>query len=209
MPRVSLYNMQGETVGEVDLADEVFDVTVHPDLLHQAVVAYLANQRLGTVATKTRSLVRGGGRKPWRQKGTGRARQGSIRAPHWKGGATVFGPQPRDHRQALPRQARQTALKGALSEKVRAGAIRVLDELTFPVPRTREMAAVLQCLGIDGAKALVITASPEGNVYKSARNLPGVRAVNAPDLNVYQVLHTDNLVFTRDAVERVQEALRR
>lgn len=209
MPRVSLYNMQGETVGEVDLVDEVFDVTAHPDLLHQVVTVYLANQRVGTAATKTRSLVRGGGRKPWRQKGTGRARQGSIRAPHWKGGATVFGPQPRDYRQALPRQARRTALKGALSEKVRTGAIRVLDRLSFPAPRTKGMAAVLKSLGIDGKKALVVTASPDGNVYKSARNLPGVETVNAPDLNVYQVLHTNNLVFTREAVDRVQEALRR
>ncbi len=208
MPKVALYNMQGETVGEVDLADDVFAVPVNDDLLHAAVVMYLANQRQGTVATKTRSLVRGGGRKPWRQKGTGRARQGSIRAPHWKGGATVFGPQPRDYGYTMPRKARRNALKSALSAKLLSGGIRVLDRLGFEQPRTREMAAVLSNLQVDG-KALIVTAGHDPAVYKSARNIPGVDAMAAADLNVYQVLNHDNVVLTREAVERVEEVLGR
>lgn len=209
MPRVGLYNMKGEPVGEVDLPEEVFGVDVSPSLLHQAVVAYLANQRQGTASTKTRGEVSGGGRKPWRQKGTGRARQGSIRAPHWKGGGVVFGPKPRDYRIDMPKRARRLALKGALSEKVRQGRIRVLDQLTFDRPRTRVMAEVLNNLEIGGEKALIVTADSDANVYKSARNIPGVLAMAAPDLNVYQVLNHQNLVITRDAVERVQEVLGR
>lgn len=209
MPRVALYNMKGEPVGEVDLADEVFGIDVNPSLLHQAVVTYLANQRQGTASTKTRGEVSGGGRKPWRQKGTGRARQGSIRAPHWKGGGVVFGPKPREYRIEMPKRARRLALKGALSEKVREGKIRVLDQLAFDRPRTRAMAEVLKNLDIGGEKALIVTADTDANVYKSARNIPGVIAMAAPELNVYQVLNHQNLVITRDAVERVQEVLGR
>lgn len=209
MAKVALYNMEGDTVGEVELSDAVFGVEVSPALLHQVVVAYLANQRVGTVATKTRSLVRGGGRKPWRQKGTGRARQGSIRAPHWKGGGTAFGPKPRDYRLDVPRQARRKALKGALSAKLRDGEIRVLDGLAFEEPKTRRMAAVLGNLDAGGQKALIVTVGPDSNVYKSARNIVGVKSVAAADLNVYDVLNHRRLVITRDAVQRVEEVLSR
>lgn len=209
VPRVSLYNTAGEVVGEVELDDAVFGVAVHPALLHQAVVARLANERVGTAATRTRGEVSGGGRKPWRQKGTGRARQGSIRAPHWKGGGTVFGPQPREYRLNLPRKARRLALKGALSSKVSEGLIRVLDRLAFERPRTRELEAVLRNLDLGGRKALVVTAGHDEHVYKSARNLPGVRALAASDLNVYDVLDHEGLVITREAVERVHEVLGR
>ncbi len=209
MPKVAVYNMAGEVVGEMDLDDAVFGVAPNPTLLHAAVVMRLANERVGTVATKTRGEVSGGGKKPWRQKGTGRARQGSIRAPHWKGGGTVFGPQPRDYRQTMPRKARRAALRGALSAKVSEGLIRVLDSMAFPEPKTREMAAVLQRLELGGRKALVVTAGHDENVHKSARNLPGVAAAAAADLNVYDVLNHDGLVITRDAVERVQEVLAR
>ncbi len=208
MAKVTVYNVRGESVGEMELDDRVFGVAVNPALLHAAVVRHLANQRVGTVATKTRGEVSGGGRKPWRQKGTGRARQGSIRAPHWKGGGTVFGPQPRDHRIDLPRRARRLALKGALSAKVQEGNLRVLDQLTMEQPRTREIVAVLGNLGVTG-KALVVTADHDLNVYKSARNVPGVTAAAAADLNVYEVLNHNTLVMTRDAVERVQEVLAR
>lgn len=209
MPKVAVYNMAGEVVGEMDLDDAVFGVAPNPTLLHAAVVMRLANARVGTAATKTRGEVSGGGRKPWRQKGTGRARQGSIRAPHWKGGGTVFGPQPRDYRQSMPRKARRAALRGALSSKVSEGLIRVLDGIAFDAPRTREMAAVLERLELGGRKALVVTAAPDQNVYKSARNLPGVDAAAAADLNVYDVLNHEGLVITRDAVARVQEVLAR
>lgn len=209
MPKVSVYNMAGEVVGEVELDERVFDVQPNPQLMHQAVVMHLANRRSGTAATKTRSEVSGGGRKPWRQKGTGRARQGSIRAPHWKGGATIFGPEPRDYRVTMPRKARRSALKGALSGKVQEGLIRVLDRLAFEQPRTREMVAVLHNLALNGQKALVVTAGTDENVYLSARNLPGVTARPASDLNVYEVLGHQGLVITRDAVERLQEGLAR
>ncbi len=209
VPVVSLYNMAGEVVGEVQLADDVFGVQVNPALLHQAVVTRLANERVGTAATKTRAEVSGGGRKPWRQKGTGRARQGSIRAPHWRGGGVVFGPQPRDYRLGLPRKARRLALKGALSSKVAEGTIRVLDGLSFERPRTRELLAVLSNLRLEGRKALVVTAAPDENVYKSARNLPGVQALPATDLNAYDVLNHEGLVITRQAVEKLQEVLGR
>lgn len=208
MAKVTVYNMDGEAVGEIDLDDRVFGVAVDPALLHAAVVRHLANQRVGTVATKTRGEVSGGGRKPWRQKGTGRARQGSIRAPHWKGGGTVFGPQPRDHRLDLPRKARRLALRGALSAKVREGSLRVLDQLSFDTPRTRAMVAVLDRLGVEG-KALVVTADHDQNVYKSARNVPDISTAAALDLNAYEVLRHRNVVMTRDAVQRVQEVLAR
>lgn len=206
MPKVAVYNMHGQTVGEIELSDRVFAAPINEALLHEAVVMYLNNQRQGTVATKTRGLVRGGGRKPWRQKGTGRARQGSIRAPHWRGGGTVFGPQPRDYAYAMPKKARRNALRSALSAKVAAGTIRVLDSLTLEQPRTRDVAAMLANLNVEG-KALIVSGTHDAVVYKSARNIPGVSAAAAADLNVYQVLNHDNLVLTRDAVKRVEEVL--
>ncbi len=209
MPRVALYNVKGETVGDIDLPDKVFNVEVNPSLLHQAIVCYLANQRQGTASTRTRGEVSGGGRKPWRQKGTGRARQGSIRAPHWPGGGVVFGPKPRDYRQEMPKQARRLALRGALSEKVRQGRIRVVDQLQLDEPHTRDIAQMLRSFELTGQKALIVTADTDRNVYKSARNIPGVAAFSAPELNVYQVLNHSNLIITKDAVERVQEVLGR
>ncbi|NLY30171.1 MAG: 50S ribosomal protein L4, partial [Firmicutes bacterium] len=137
MPKVAVYNMQGNTVGELELNDEIFAAPVNTGLMHQAVVMYLANQRRGTAATKTRAAVSGGGRKPWRQKGTGRARHGSIRSPIWVGGGVTFGPQPRDYRLAMPKKARRQALKSALSSKVAAGSLIVVDELKFDEPKTR------------------------------------------------------------------------
>jgi len=206
MPKVAVYNMQGNTVGELELNDEIFGAPVNTALMHQAVVTYLANQRQGTAATKTRAAVRGGGRKPWRQKGTGRARHGSIRSPIWVGGGVTFGPQPRDYRRAMPKKARRQALKSALSSKVAAGSLIVVDELKFDEPKTRRMVEVLNNLQVQG-KALVVTAGEGRNVVLSARNLPGIDTIRAQDLNTYAVLNSEQLILTKEAVEVVEEVL--
>jgi large subunit ribosomal protein L4 len=208
MPKAPVYNMDGQPVGECELPDSVFAAPAHPALLHQAVVAYLANQRQGTASTKTRGEVSGGGRKPWRQKGTGRARQGSIRAPHWRGGGVVFGPHPREYRQALPQKARRAALRGALTDKAAAGAVCVLDRLSFEQPKTKAFAAMLARLPLPDRRALVVTADPEPTVVLSGRNLPDVVVRTASDLNAYDVLRAKALVLTRDAVARVEEVFR-
>ncbi|MBE3587507.1 MAG: 50S ribosomal protein L4 [Thermoanaerobacteraceae bacterium] len=208
MPTVALYNTNGEQVGEIQLNDQVFGVPVHRSVLHDAVVHYLAGRRLGTHGTKTRGEVRGGGRKPWRQKGTGRARHGSIRSPIWRKGGTVFGPHPRDYSYRLPRKVRRLALKSALSAKVEDGKILVLDQLQLPQPRTKDMVRILANLKVDD-KALVVTADREETVFKSARNIPGVKPLPADGLNVYDLLAHNTLVITRDAVTRVEEVLTR
>lgn len=206
MPEVAVYNMEGEQVGTVALSDRVFGVKPNHDLMHRYVVMYLANQRQGTAATKNRAAVRGGGRKPWRQKGTGRARHGSIRSPLWVGGGVVFGPQPRDYRQSMPKKARRAALRSALSAKAQAAQVVVVDELTFAEPKTRAMVSVLGNLNVDG-KALVVTGERDRNVYLSARNIPGVNSAAALDLNAYEVLNHDYLVLTKGALEKIEEVL--
>ncbi|BAF58502.1 ribosomal protein L4 [Pelotomaculum thermopropionicum SI] len=203
MPTVALYNTNGEQVGELALKDEIFGVEVHEPVLHDAVVMHLANRRLGTHDTKTRSEVRGGGRKPWRQKGTGRARHGSIRSPLWRGGGIIFGPHPRDYSYSLPRKVRRLALKSALSAKVNSGDILVLDELKLDQPKTKEMARILNNLKVDDA--LLVTAEKDEAVERSARNIPNIKPVQAALLNVYDILAYDKLVMTRDAVARVEE----
>lgn len=207
MPKVAVYNIEGEQVGDLDLKDEVFGVEVNEALMHQAVVRYLANQRQGTVSTKTRGEVSGGGRKPWRQKGTGRARHGSTRSPIWVGGGTVFGPKPRDYRQAMPKKARRAALRSALSGKVREGSFIVVDSLQLEVPRTKEMARILKNLSAAGERALIVTVDGDRNVVLSARNLPGVSSSRARDLNVYDVLDHSKMIVTKDAVAQIEEVL--
>lgn len=204
MPKLALYNTQGEQVGDIELSDAVFAVKVNKGLLHQAVLTYQANQRLGTASVKDRSEVRGGGRKPWRQKGTGRARHGSTRSPIWKGGGITFGPKGRIYKAVMPKKMRRLALKSALSSKVNDGSLIVLDELKMAAPRTKEMVSVLGNLKT-GRKVLIVIDSPQESVIKSARNIPGVKTLNAGQLNVYDILNTDNLVITRDAVAQVEE----
>ncbi|MFO7266129.1 MAG: 50S ribosomal protein L4 [Limnochordales bacterium] len=206
MPKVAVYNLEGQTVGEIELSDVVFGAPVNEALLHQAVVTYLANQRQGTASTKTRGEVRGGGRKPWRQKGTGRARQGSIRAPHWVGGGVVFGPKPREYRLAMPKKARRAALRSALSAKVREGNLIVLESLVLPEPKTKLMAGVLRRLSAE-RKPLILLAERNRNVELSTRNLPGAATMQATDVNVYAVLSHEKLVLTKDAVAKLEEAL--
>lgn len=205
MPKVAIYNIQGKQVGELELSASVFGVEVNEAAMHQAVLAYLANQRLATAKVKTRTEVSGGGRKPWRQKGTGRARHGSIRSPIWRGGGIVFGPNgQRNYKHMLPKKIKRLALKSALTAKVNSGSLIVLDQLAMDAPKTKEIAKVLGNLNT-GRKVLIVTDSPQENVVKSARNIPGVKTLPAQQLNVYDILNTDNLVITRDAVVQVEE----
>ncbi|NLP37174.1 MAG: 50S ribosomal protein L4 [Firmicutes bacterium] len=205
MPKVALYNQQGEQIGDVELADSVFAVQVNEAAMHQAVVAYLANQRTARAKTKTRTEVRGGGRKPWRQKGTGRARHGSIRSPLWRGGGVTFGPDGREnYKQVLPKKMKRVAIKSALTAKVNAGSLIVLDALNMDAPKTKEMVKILENLKT-GRKVLLVLEGIQENVIKSARNIPGVKTTQAGQLNVYDILNTDNLVITRDAVTQVEE----
>jgi large subunit ribosomal protein L4 len=206
MPKVALYNMGGEQVGEVELADAVFGVEPNESAMHQVVKMQLANYRVGTASTKTRAQVSGGGKKPFRQKGTGRARAGSSRSPVWRKGGVAFGPHPRDYSFTVPRKIRRLALKSALSSKVIDQQILVIDSLNFDEPRTKAMAGVLTAVGA-GKKTLVVTADGDINVVKSARNLPGVKPVRADFINVYDLLSYESLVITRDAVAKVEEVL--
>ena len=206
MPKVAVYNIDRQQVGDIELNDNVFGVEVNGGLLHQAVVMQLASQRLGPHATKTRAFVRGGGRKPWKQKGTGRARSGSRRSPLWVGGGTVFGPHPRSYAFSMPRKQRRLAIKCALSDKVQEDSLFVLDALDFEAPKTKQVVKLLQTFEIDN-KALIITAEEAENVERSSRNIPGVKAINTTGLNVYDILNHDKLFVTKDAVARIEEVL--
>jgi large subunit ribosomal protein L4 len=206
MPNVAVYNMQGAQVGEIELNSDVFGVEVNQTVLHSAVVLQLASLRRGTHSTKLRGEVSGGGRKPWRQKGTGRARAGSIRSPLWRGGAILFGPKPRDYGFSMPKKQRRLALKSALSSKVESGKLIVLDELNFDAPKTKQVVELLNNLKVSG-KVLVVTGEFNETVEKSARNITGVAALEASGLNVYDILHHDTLVVTKAAVAKVEEVL--
>ena len=206
MPKVAVYNSANQQVGDIELNDSVFGVEMNAGLVHQAVVMQLASRRLGTHATKTRGLVRGGGRKPWRQKGTGRARSGSTRSPLWVGGGTVFGPQPRSYAFRMPKKQRRLAIKCALSDKVASGDFIVLDDLQFDAPKTKSVVKMLGDFGID-AKSLIITLDENENVELSSRNIPGVKAINTMGLNVYDILNHTKLFITKAAIEKIEEEL--
>ncbi len=204
--QISMRNAQGETVGEVELRNDIFGLVPNVPVMHQALVRQLANARLGTHKTKKRKEVRGGGRKPWRQKGTGRARHGSIRAPQWRGGGTVFGPQPRSYRQKMPRKMRRLAYRSALSVKAQEGQIIVLDALQMEAPRTREMLDILDRLEVD-ASALILLPRRNENVEKSARNIPDVKTLRASYLNVRDLLSHDYLLMPVGALEVIEGIL--
>lgn len=206
MPKVALYSVNGSQVGEVELSETIFGIQPNVHVLHSAVLLQQAAERRGTHKTKGRSEVRGGGRKPWKQKGTGRARQGSIRSPQWVGGGTVFGPTPRSYGFKLPKKVRRLAIKSALSSKVIDNDIIVLDQLALSQPKTKEFASILNNLKV-ARKALVVTATYEDNVALSARNIPGIKIVAADGINVLDVLVYDKLIITKEAVEKVQEVL--
>ncbi len=206
MPTVALYNMEGTKIGDMNLSDAIFGQEVNKSVLHQVVVNYLANQRQGTQSTKTRTEVRGGGIKPWRQKGTGRARQGSIRAPQWTGGGVALGPKPRDYRYSVNKKVKRIALKSALSSKVQENSIIVVDGLKLDEIKTAKMAAMLKALDVT-TKTLIVTADVDANVYKSARNLRGVTPTYVGVMNTYEILKHDKLVVSKEAIERIEEVL--
>lgn len=204
--QVLVRNTQGEAVGEVELRDDIFGVEPNVPVMHQALVRQLANARLGTHKTKKRGEVRGGGRKPWRQKGTGRARQGSIRAPQWRGGGAVFGPQPRSYKQKMPRKMRRLAYRSALSLKAQGDQIIVLDALQMEVPKTREMLDILDRLELD-ASVLILLPRRNENIEKSAKNIPDVKTVRASYLNVRDLLNYDYLLMPLGSLEVIEGIL--
>lgn len=204
MAKVALYNVSGQSVGEIELNDDVFGIEVNEHAVYEAVKSLLANKRQGTQSVKTRGEVRGGGRKPWRQKGTGRARQGSTRSPNWVGGGVVFAPKPRDYSYRINRKVRQLAMKSALTSKVESAELKVLDTLTFEAPKTKEMAAVLKNLEV-GKKTLIVLAEKDEAVVKSAKNLPNVQTTLVNTLNVYDILNNDSFIMTEAAVRKVEE----
>jgi len=206
MPKVALYNQNGSTVGEIELNDSVFGIEPNKHVLFEAVVMQRASLRQGTHKVKNRSEVSGGGRKPWRQKGTGRARHGSIRSPQWRGGGTVFGPTPRSYAYKLPKKVRRLAIKSALSSKVLDNNIVVLEDLTLEKPKTKDIVNILNALSVKN-KALIVTGDYNEAVALSARNIPGVTVVTASGVNVLDVLNHDKLVITKAAVEKVEEVL--
>ena len=206
MPKVALFNQDGTQAGDIELNESVFGIEPNKHVLFEAVVMQRASLRQGTHKTKIRSEVAGGGRKPWRQKGTGRARQGSIRSPQWRGGGTVFGPVPRSYSYKLPKKVRRLAIKSALSTKVLEENILVLQNLAFDAPKTKDFKAVLGGLSIE-KKALIVTADLDENVALSARNIPGVTVVTVTGITVLDVLNHDKLIMTKAAVEKVEEVL--
>lgn len=203
MANVSVYNIEGKEVGSIELNDSVFGVEINEHLVHMAVVQQLANKRQGTQSAKTRAEVRGGGRKPWKQKGTGHARQGSTRSPQWTGGGVVFAPKPRNYSFKMNKQEKLAAIQSALSSRVNASKVVVLDELNFSEVKTKQMKAVLDNLKV--SKALVVLGEKNENVVLSARNLPTVRTALTNTINVYDILKYDTLVLTKDAVAKIEE----
>lgn len=203
MPTVGVFNKEGNKVADMELNESIFAAEVNEYALHQVVVALLANKRQGTQSTKTRSEVRGGGIKPWRQKGTGRARQGSIRAPQWIKGGIVFAPKPRDYRVSVPKSMRKVAMKSALTSKVQENQMIVLDSLNFDAPKTKNVVEMLKAF--EATKALIITAESNEGVYKSARNIQGINVIPANNINVYDLLKYEKVIITKDAVSKIEE----
>lgn len=204
MPKVDLYNVSGQVVGNIELSENVFGAEVNKEVMHLAVVNQLANKRQGTQSTKTKSEVRGGGKKPWRQKGTGRARQGSIRSAQWIKGGIVLGPKPRSYRFTLPKKVKRVALKSALTSKVSGSEILVLDTLAFDNIKTKQMVNVLNNLKVDSS-ALIVLSEKNENVEKSARNIPGVKTALVNTINVFDILKYNKFIITKEAVEKVEE----
>lgn len=204
MPKVTLYNMEGSGVGELELSDRVFGIEPNGPAVHEAVVQYLAGLRRGTSSTKKRGEVRGGGRKPWRQKGTGRARVGSSRSPIWRGGGITFGPKPRDYSFHIPKKKLNLAMRSVLSNKVEDANLTVVEGLQFEGPKTKAMVGVLDALSLK-EKTLIVLAEEDMTVIKSGRNLPNVKLVTVEDLNVYDMVKAAKVLMTKDAVAKVEE----
>ena len=204
MPKVDLYNMKGDTVGQIELNDDIFGIDVNENAMHLAVQNQLANRRQGTQSTKTKSEVSGGGARPWRQKGTGRARHGSTRSAQWIKGGIVLGPKPRSYSYTLPKKLKRLALKSALTSKVNENELLVLDQLDFDAIKTKQMVNLLSALKVDTSVLMVINGKNE-TVEKSARNIPGVKTAFVNTINVFDILKYDKFIITKDAVEKVEE----
>ena len=204
MPKVSVFDMAGKEVSQMELSDAVFGIKPNTAVMHQAVVAYLANQRQGTQSTLTRTEVRGGGRKPWRQKGTGHARQGSIRAPQWVGGGVAIGPKPRSYRLAMNKKMKRLALKSAFSSKVLDNNLVVVDKIEMNEFKTKTVVNMLKALGVE-KKALIVLAQNDEKVVKSVQNIPGVKTAYVNTLNVYDVLNYDKFIVVKDAAQKIEE----
>ena len=204
MPKIDVYNVEGKKVSDVELNEEIFGIEPNEDIVHSVLVNYLANQRQGTQSTKTRSEVSGGGKKPWRQKGTGRARQGSIRAPHWVGGGIALGPKPRSYKYRVNKKERRLAIKSVLSSKVLENELVVVDAIDFKEIKTKNMVNALTNLKVEG-KTLILLPEKNENVQKSARNIEGVKTSLVNTINVYDLLKYTNLVITLDTVKRLEE----
>lgn len=204
MPKVNVLNMSGEQVEEIELSEDIFGVEINQHVVYEVVKNQLANKRQGTQSAKTRAEVRGGGRKPWRQKGTGRARQGSIRAPHFTGGGVVFAPKPRDYSYKVPKKVRRLALKSVLTSKVEMGEIIVVDKIDFDAPKTKEMANFLANVNAN-KKALIVMEEKNENVIRSASNIPNVQTALVNTINVYDILKYNSFIITKEAVKKVEE----
>lgn len=203
MPKTALYNISGQAIGEITLSEDVFGVEINKHVMHEVVKAYLANQRQGTQSALTRAQVSGGGIKPWKQKGSGRARQGSTRSPQWRHGGVVFAPKPRDYRISVNKKVKRLAMKSALSSKVIDENILVFDALDIAAAKTKEMIKVLKAVDVD--KALVVLAQKDEIVERAAGNIPGVKTTLVGTLNVYEILKYDKLILTKEALEKVEE----
>ena len=204
MPKIDVYNIEGKKVNDVELKEDIFGIIPNEELVHSVIVNYLANQRQGTQSTKTRAEVRGGGKKPWRQKGTGRARQGSIRAPHWVGGGIALGPKPRSYSYKLNKKERRLAIKSCLSSKVIENELTVVDKSEFNAIKTKEVAKMLNSLKLEG-KTLILLPEKNEIIQKSARNIKGVKTLSVNTINAYDLVNYKNLVVTLDTVKRLEE----
>lgn len=205
MPEVAVINSEGAKVGKVKLSSQVFEVEPHASLMHRAVINHLANRRSGTADTKTRAEVRGGGKKPYRQKGTGRARQGTIRAPHYTGGGVVFGPHPRDYNVEMPKKMRRLAVKSAFSVKAAEGQVVVIDDLKMESISTKRLVEIFDNIDVQG-KTILVLAEPDEIIKRSARNVPWIAIRIAPSVSTYDLLNADTIVFTKDALAKIEEA---
>jgi large subunit ribosomal protein L4 len=208
MPDVEIKDRNNNTVGKINLRDDVFDVHAKEGVVHSAVINFLANQRQGTHATKTKGLVSGGGKKPWKQKHTGRARAGSIRSPLWRTGGIVFGPQPRDYSYSLPKKVKRLALMTAFYRKLADGEVVVIDNFAIEKPKTKEMKEILKNLGLTGKSILIVLPEKDNSVVLSARNIPGVSVTRSVDLNTYNVIAHNVLLMTKDAAMRIEDIKR-
>lgn len=206
MPKVNVFNQNGDMVGDIELNKDIFDIEVNEHVVYEVVKNQLANRRQGTQSAKTRAEVRGGGKKPWRQKGTGRARQGSIRSPQWKGGGVVFAPKPRDYSYKVPKKVKRLAMKSVLTSKVKDEEIIVLDNLVLEIISTKEAVKILKNIKAD-KKALVVIAESDEKVYRSFRNIENVDTVTVKDMNVYDILRFNSFIITKDAIAKVEEVL--